>query len=165
MATSTEATVRTVIVNAIRAIAQSDLGFDEPNGNIREYPLEFHQNEQRTSYLMAKVNGVQTARAWAVDVIGYDEPFALGGISKRTYQIRILAYYGKGVDGVAYHAMIDHARKIREAMNGLTNNIGGTANLISSATGLVPGEQIDSDVGRLITGTMTYAATRTNPDY
>lgn len=165
MATSTEETVRNVIVTAIRAIAQSNLEFDDRNGNIRDYPLEWHQDEQRTGYLMASVGGKKIPRAWAVDVLGYDEPFALGNIPQRTYQIRVVGYYGKGVDGTAYHAMIEHARKIRGAIKDLTSNLGGTANLIKSATGLSLAERLDSDVGRLIVGTMTYSALRTNPDF
>ena len=163
MAVSTERTVRDVIVAAIRGVA-ADLGFSDPAGNVRDYLLDFHQAEQVPVYLKAKVGNVWLPYAWGVQVLGFDEPFALGGIAKRTYSITIEGYRLKAVDGEAWNALIDAARVIRGAINAISPGLGGTATLIRSAVGLTPAQR-NTEAGTLVVGTMGYTAERTNPDF
>lgn len=164
MATSTESTVRAVLVAAVQGIA-SDLGFNEPTGNVKDYPLEAHHPERYAAYLKALVGGKRRARAWAFDVRGHDEPFALRNISKRTYIIRCIGYYEQGEDGEGHKDLIDHATKVRGAIRTLTNNLSGTVDLISSATPLDIVDRRDIETMPLWVGTMTWTATRNNPDY
>lgn len=163
MAVSTEATVNAAIVAAIRDI-YADLGFDEPQGNVRAYPLEMHDAAQAATYLRASVDGKNVARCWAVDVRGHYEPFALGRIPQCTYAIRITGYYAKGQDGEGYTALLAGARKISGALNTLGPTLSGTVTRILSATPIEPTER-DSESGKLITGFLGIQALRTNPDF
>lgn len=165
MATSTEATLRAVIVAAIQGVAQSDLDFDDVKGNVRDYPLEMHHEEDLAGYLKAKVKGEQVMRCWAVDVRAHDEPFALNQVHRRVYAIRIFGYYSKGANGESYKDMIDHARVIRGQIRLLSNNLSGTVNRIVAATPLDIAERTGLGVGKMYQGLMTYTAERNNPDY
>lgn len=165
MATSTEATVRNVLIAMIQGIAQSSLGFDAPLGNVRAYPLEMHLAEQAPTYLKAKVDGKQIPRAWAVDVQGHDLPFAMRNIAKRDYVIRIIGYYGKDAEGTAYHALIDGARAIRGAFNALTPTLSSTVTRITGGSPLAINEVDGGDSGQLLVGVLTYTAEKTNPDF
>jgi hypothetical protein len=164
MATSTEATVRGVIATAIRGIADQ-LGFDEVGGNVREYPLEMHQATDLPGYLMAKVGGKQVVQCWAVDVRAHDLPYALQQIPRRTYAIRVFAYYAKGVNGESYLKLIDHGRLIRGQIKLLSNSLSNTVNRIVSATPLDISERTGLDVDRTLQGLMTYSCDRENPDF
>ncbi|WZO97310.1 hypothetical protein EP7_004335 [Isosphaeraceae bacterium EP7] len=163
MAISTERTVRDVIVAAIKEIA-ADLGFSDPEGNVWDYPLIGHQKEQTSTYLMARVGNGRIARAWAVDVGGYDELFAMRQKPKRNYSISIIGYYAKGNGGVAYNTMKDHARLIRGAINRISPSLSGTVTELTSASPISISER-DSEAGPLLEGVMTYGAVRTNPDF
>lgn len=163
MAISTERTVRTTIVTAIRAIAQTSLGFDAPGGNVWEGPLERELLERRVAYLTASVGQKRAVRAWAVDVLGYDEFFGMKSLMKRTYQIAITGYYGN--DGDRGMTLVDHATKVRGAMRDLTVNIGGTVSLVSGSTGLSIAENNSTDAGPMFVGTLRYTAIRENPDF
>lgn len=164
MATSTERTVRDTLIAAIRGIS-SDLGFDAPQGNVKDYPLEMHHDARASVYLQAMVSGKNVARCWAVDVRGHDEPFALGNISKRTYVVRVIGYYAKGQNGDGYKDLVDHATKVRGAIRSLTNNWSLTVSRILSATPLDVNELDGTDFKALWQGIMTYTAERTNPDF
>jgi len=165
VATSTVASVRTVIVNAIKGIAQTDLGFAEANGNVREYPLEAHHEEDLPNYMTAKVGNARVVRCWAVDVRGHDIPYALQLRQRRIYTIRIYAYYAKGVGGVSYLDLLNHAQSVSGAIRSLSNNLGGTVNRITSSTPLDIVERTGLSVGKIWQGLMTYEAERENPDY
>lgn len=164
MAVSTEATVRTVLVELIQAVSH-ELGFDEESGNVREYPIEMHHDERTSAYLKATVDGKQVARAIAVDVRGHDEPFALKRVPIRTYAIRILFYYAKGQDGQAYIDMINHARVVRGELNDIMPTLSGTVSRIVSATPLAIEEIERLDFGKLLVGTLAITAERTAPDF
>lgn len=163
MAVSTEATVRDVIVAAIQGVA-ADIGFADPVGNVKDYLLEFHQDEQVAAYLRARVGNQFIPYAWAVQVLGYDEPFAMRGVAKRTYEITIEGYRIKGVDGAPWNDLINAARVIRGEINDISPSLSGTATLIRSAVGLNPSFR-DTQAGTLVVGTMRYTAERTNPDF
>lgn len=165
MATSTEAALRAVLVAAIQGVAQSDLEFDDANGNVRDYPLEMHHEEDIAGYLKAKVRSTQIVRCWAVDVRAHDQPYAMSQIHQRTYAIRIFGYYAKGVNGEGYKSMVDHARVIRGQIRLLTTSLSGTVNRIVSATPLDITERSGLSVGKMLQGVMTYTAERSNPDY
>src|SRR5580700_1099529 len=99
MATSTEETVRDVFVQTIQSIAQSHLDFDEESGNVRDYPLKWHHEEDPDGYLIAKSGGVRKVRCIAVDVLAQDNLYALGQTPERLYAVQILFYYEKGANG------------------------------------------------------------------
>src|SRR4051812_13514062 len=115
MATSTERTVRDVFIAAIRAIAQTKLGFTKPDGNVQPRPIEMQPDEKLGAYLKADADGINQARCWAVDVQGHDEPYATNNVGKRTYVIHITAYYETQAKPENYEMLIDHARYVREA--------------------------------------------------
>lgn len=163
MAVSTERTVREAIVGAIRGIAQT-IGFDEPKGNVQEYPAEFHAGPLST-YVMAKVGGFQKARCWAVDVKAREYPHAMNNVWKRTYSIRVLAYYERGQSGEGYLDLIDDARRVRGAIRGLTSNLGGTVDLVVAADELEVEITEGPAAEQLLVGEMSYAAERVNPDF
>lgn len=163
MAISTEQTVREKLVETIRGIART-IGFDEPDGNVQEYPAEYHAGEL-SSYVMAKVGGFQKARCWAVDVRASEQPHAMNNVWKRSYSIRVIAYYERGRNGEGYLALIDDARKVRGAIRSLTSNLDGTVDLVTEA------EELDVQItegpaaDQLLVGEMRYAAERVNPDF
>lgn len=165
MAISTERTVRDVLVAAIQGISK-DLGFDKAPGNVKDYPLEMHRADSRkTKYLAAQVAGKQEARAWAVDVRGSDEPYAMGGIYQRTYAIRIQGYYDqKGDSADNYKMLVNHARLVRNAIKSLGINLSGTVTRIPDASAFDYGV-LSSDFGEIYVATMTMTAIRNNPDF
>lgn len=167
MATSTEETVRQEIVDAIRGIATSDLGFSEPEGNVKDYLFEFEADEFQAAYLMAKVDGQNVVRCWAVDVRGNDDWFAAGNITKRTYSIRIRAYYDFGVEGEGFKAMIEGARKVRNAIRLLGSRLGNRVDIVRSTGEIVPDvlTGVESIPGKVLTGDMDYVAEKNNPDF
>lgn len=167
MATSTEETVRQAIVDAIRGIAHSELGFDLPDGNVRDYPYEFEADERRGAYLMAQVGGKRLIRCWSVDVLGDDDWYSMNNVTLRNYQITIRAYYELGVDGEGSKLIVTHARKVRDAIRGLDSTLGRRVDLIKDTSALqretVTG--IDPRGGVLLQGTMVYLAERRGPDF
>lgn len=163
MAISTERTVRDVLVSVIQGVA-SDLGFSDPLGNIKDYPIEFHSEEKFPEYLRAKVGSNFIPRAWAVDVQGFDAPLAVGGIVTRTYTVTITGYYLKDQAGNSYKELIDHARVIRGAINAISPSWNQTITLINSASDLSFQER-DNPLGRLIVGKFGYVAERRNANF
>ena len=167
MATSTEETVRDAIVAAIRGVAQSDLGFDLPYGNVKDYLYEFEADERKGAYLMTMVGGKKTIRCWAVDVLGDDDWYASNNVTKRDYQITIRGYYDLGVDGAGVKALVTGARKVREAIRSLNSTLGNRVDLIRDTSALareiVTG--IDPQGGKVLVGTMVYLAERRGPDF
>lgn len=156
-----------MIVNAIKAIAVSDLGFSDANGNVKDYLIDFHQPEEQTEYLIASVGGQKRSRAWAVDVRGDDEWYAINNVVKRAYLIQVVGYYEQGQNGEGVNALIDGARKIRGAIRGLSSNLSETVNLIESSTPLSIDRlrSLDGEWSEVLRGVMTYTALRVNPDF
>lgn len=166
MATSTEATVRATIVTAIEGVYDT-LGFDQAPGNVKDYLLEYEPEERQPAYLMASVDGKKVIRAWAVDVRGNDDWYAAGNITKRTYRIRIRAYYAPGVGGEGINALIDGARAVRNAIRLLGSRLSETVDRVVS-TGEIESDVVEgSDAlpGRMIVGSMEYVAEKRNPDF
>ena len=166
MATSTEATVRAVIAGAIQGVA-STLGFESSIGNVHEYLLEWENDERKAEYLMARLtDGSKQVRAWGVQVLGNDDWVASNNITQRRYQILIIGYYSKGVQGEGINALIDGARTIRGAIRSLGSRLTETVDLVSSTGQITPRElgRVDP-VGSVIEGTMEYVAERRNPDF
>lgn len=160
---STEAIVRDKLVSAIRAIAQSGLGFDTPYGNVKPYPWEAHEAEHPDTYFMAKVGGVQRVRCWAVNVLAHDAPLGMMNTWTRVFNIEITGYYAKGKDAEGYLALVDHGTAVRDAIRSLTDNLGGTVGLVTTASDLRIRERTGLDVGKIWEGTMTYTAEKANP--
>lgn len=128
---STEATVRAAILAGLRAVAVDDLGFARTNGNIQAYLLEFagRLEKDKVDYLMAYVDGSTSKqlRCWAVQVTGDDDLFSsTGNITERYYSILVRGYYWPEEVNTA----IDHARKVRSAIKGLTTNLSSTVDAI-----------------------------------
>lgn len=164
---STEATVTSAIVAAIQAIAVSALGFDDANGNVRGYLLEHMADEKQTTYLMANVSSAKKARAWGVFVTANDEPFAMGGITERTYHIRVVGYYEIGQNGEGAVLLANHSRKVRNAIKGIGISLSGTVDRILSMSdfSLDKISQVDPSKGELITGSFDVFAAKRNPDF
>lgn len=165
MAISTEATVRGVIVGAIRA-TWAELGFDEKDGNVHEYLLEWENDEQKADYLTAFVGNENIAWAIGVQVVGNDDWFATGNITNRTYSIDIVLYREMGVGGAGINAMIDGARKIRNALRLLGSRLTETVDMVTSTGAIEPRVLGATDArGPILEGKMRYAAQRRNPDF
>lgn len=162
---STEATVRATLAAAIRAIAKTKLGFDLDGGNVREYPLFAHHDSEPDSFLMAKVDGQQQVRCWALNVTSSDVPAVATNIWSRTYSIEVAGYYGKGSNGEGYLAAIDGATAVRGAIRGLFCNLGGTVDLVTSASEPRIDERDGENVGKFWEVVMTFTAERANPAY
>jgi hypothetical protein len=166
MATSKEPTVRNVIVGAIRGVASS-LGFDETNGNVKDYLLEWEEASLVDKYLMADVGGRRQVRVWGVEVVANDDWYAAGNITRRTYTIKIQGFESLGINGAGVNAIIDGARIVRGAIRSLGSRLSNTVDLVNS-TGEIRLDRIsgfNADQGELIKGTMTYVAERANPDF
>lgn len=166
MAVSTEKTVRDVIVGAIRGVA-SALGFEEPDGNVQDYLLEWEEKSLTGPYLMTWVNGARKVRVWGVDVVASDPWFASGNIVKRDYTITIQGFEEVGVRGAGVNQMVDSARIIRGGILALGSRLSNTVDLVKSVGDLrrnrVSG--FDEAMGDLIKGTMIYVAEKANPDF
>lgn len=169
MATSTEATVRSTIIAALRAesVAQTILKFDKPEGNIKDYLIDHETRESIAQYLGALVDGKMTVRCWAVEVLGNDDWFAQESISKREYQITLQGYYAMGVNGSGAKTLIDHSNGIRNMLRGMGPTISGTVTRVAR-TGRPDIRKVsglDSDKGEILVGTIIYVCERTNPDF
>ncbi len=167
MALSTEETVRNAIVGAIQGVAE-ELGFDAPNGNVRDYLLEYHQDGAFPEYLMADIDGGRRGvRVWAVDVVLSDNWFAANNLTERTYTITVEGFEDLGVRGAGVRKLCRNHRIICGAIRALYSNLGGTVDLVESASELrrdvVSG--FDTVEGKLLKGMWTYVASKENPDY
>lgn len=163
---STEEAVRAVLVDAMRAIAQTKLGFDDTEGNIKDYLLDYESDEDRADYLASAVGGKLKLRAWGVQVLGADTIFAQGAITRRDYAIRIVGYYGMGKNGEGINDLITHARKIREKIKSFGVSLSDTLDTITDGTPLEI-ETIGSaeDGEKILRGQFSYLGTKQNPDW
>lgn len=132
---NTESDVRAVIVDAVRDIAVSELGFIEPNGNIKEYLLAEEVPERANKYLYGKIEGGrQAVRAWGVQVYANEtlkQSHTLA--TMREYNIVLEGYYGGDAE-TPVNTAIYHARKVRKAVNDLGGRLGGTVQAIIEFT-------------------------------
>ena len=164
---STETTVRNVIVAAIQAIAVTDLGFDNANGNVKDYLIDWERPEKYAQYLYSSVATQKVVRCWAVQVAGHDEWYATGNQTARTYTIDVVAYYQWQSGGTDINTLTDHARKVRNAIRGLQSNLGGTVDRVLSNTPFTTElkDGLDDKLGLLIEGRTTYVADVVSPDW
>lgn len=156
-----------MIVAAIKAIAVSDLGFEQQQGNVRDYLLDYEAKSKAASYLAAMVDGAQVVRCWAVQVLSNEEWHGANNLMKRTYQITIRGYYAVGADGEGVNAIIDGALKIQGAIRSLNSNLSLTVDTVRSTDDLGLSVQggSDSEDGEILVGTMRYTAEKTGADY
>lgn len=163
---STETTVRDVLVGAIRDISD-DLGFDDLDGNIHDYLLEHERTERDASYLMANVGGKKKVRAWGVWVVGDDDWYTTGNLTKRNYVIRVVGYYDVGVDGEGAQDLVTGSRKVREAIKDLQTNLSGTVDRVIDIQPLqiTRSRGVNPGIGEILVGTMTITADKRHPDY
>lgn len=167
MAISTEDTFRDWLVEVLQSIAVTGFEFSNELGNVKDYLLEFADKEGQAKYLSAYIDGRNTVRAWAVDVLGNDDWFAAGGITNREYRITFQGYYAKGVEGEGYKLLVKHSRKLREALRDLGPTLGGYVTYVT-ATGRPDIRVVglkDNDIGEILVGTTVYVAQRTNADF
>ena len=166
MATSTEATVRDVIVAAIRAIAVTSLGFDEANGNVKSYPLKSEHPEKRDDYTLAFVGNIRLCRCWSVDVRAIELYVAQRdvGMLTRLYTVSIEAFYEFGVGGDGHITLIDHARNVRESIKNLGTGLSGTVSRMVSLSPLQISPQSLGNEEKLV-GEFSYEFERINPDW
>jgi hypothetical protein len=167
MATSTEDTIRAALVTAVEAIATTELGFDDANGNINNYLLGEEIPERLDEYLMSNVSSKKRVRAWGIQVYGNEifDRAASQEIGTRLYEIIVEGYYG--VHGTTpINTIITHARKVREAIYGLTLHLGRRVDKVSDFSELQINRQKVADVTEeVMIGRMVIAAERYNPDY
>lgn len=166
---STEATVREALVNAIKEIARSDLGFDVNDGNVKDYFPEFHQRERPQSYFQASVGGKPRIRVWAVQVLGTDNFFVSDFNGRfRTYDIRVRCYYERGVDGEDVNTVIDHLRVVRGAILDLETNLSGTVTRATELRTESPRIEDAPDglnAAEMIVGEIAITADKELPDF
>lgn len=163
---STEDTLRDFLVDAIQAIAQTKLGFDDTEGNVKDYLLDYESDEDRADYLTARVDGRAKLRAWAVQVLGADTIFAQGAVTRRDYSIRVVGYYGMGKNGEGINAMIAGARKIREKIKSYGVQVSNLLDTITDGTPLeieIIGSVEDGE--KIVRGQFTYLGVKQNPDW
>lgn len=167
MSTSTEATVRAEIVTAIRSVAKTELGFDNFDGNIKDYLLEFEREERAASYLVAQCGGKLEIRCWAVQVTSSEEVGAMGNISRRNYTVTVKGYYSLGSGGSGYKLLIDHIRAVRAAIKDLGTNLSGLCDRMLGVDdgGISVIRGIDAEGGAMLEATMVYRFDKLNPDY
>lgn len=168
MATSTETTVSNAIVGAIQGI-YATLGFDSSPGNVKAYPIEVEREEKHTSYLMAESSSTKVVRCWSVDVRAQDAFFAadVQAVPNREYTIIVTGYYELGVNGAGYALLVQHARKVRQAILALNTNLSETVDWteVGAPLDIIRTSAFDVDKGEILVGTMTYTAFRRNPDF
>lgn len=164
---STDESVRDVLVNAIKAIAVTKLDFDANSGNVKDYLLDYELEEHKSAYLMARSKNKQKIRAWGVNVRSKDEWFAANDIMRRTYFITLKAYYGIEAEGQAFKDLIEHLRKVREAIKNLHSTLSGTVDLIAQVDfgniSLVT--NTDAGLPAMYEATLEYVAEKRNPDW
>lgn len=163
---STEDSVRTVIVSGLREIAQSKLDFDDVGGNIHDYLIEWENDEDRATYMSARAGGKTKFRAWGVQVLGADTIIAQGAITNRDYFITIAGYYGAGKNGEGINALISHARKVREKLKSYGVHLSNTLDTIRDGSPLnveIFGTLEDGE--KVLRGVFTYLGARQNPDW
>ena len=140
---STEAQVRTQVVNLIKGI-YSTLGFDEYPGNVKEYLLELEVPEQRGAYLSATVESKKVVRAWAVQVVRLESNETEQATRSGEYEVTIVGYYD-WTSGIA-NTMLDHASAIRgEIYKRVNTSLGGTVDYITDSTA-VSFEEVGSEI-------------------
>lgn len=122
---STEATVRNAIVAAIEAV-YADLGFDDVDGNVKDYLPEYHHKENIPGYFMAMVSGKNIARVVAVQVLAGEDDFTSTSVVRRSYQITIKGFYEVGEEGEGINALLSGMSKVREAIFGMGTNLSST---------------------------------------
>lgn len=165
--TSTERTLRDTLVSALRAAA-GDLGFDELEGNVRDYLIEHEVPEQRDNYLTTLVSNNFAVRAIAVWVTSYDEPMALTRgpnnlMLLRTYSVEVRAYVELGINGIGAREAIDLDSKIRAIVLALGSQI---RPITDAFVGMQPARfNIISTGGRdVATITRVFTYTKDEPD-
>lgn len=146
---STEETVRDVIVQAIKDIAQKDLGFDAIDGNVRDYLLDHERPENYAGYLMADCDNQKIPAAWGVQVTGTENFYALGETRRRFYNILVEGYRGLGVNGEGIKTLIEHARKVRQAILNLDIHLDQTVTRVLET---VQSEPVARESGDVDTG-------------
>lgn len=163
---STENTVRDAIVGAIQDISDS-LGFDDLDGNVHDYLLEHERAERDAAYLMANVGGKKKVRAWGVWVVGDDDWYTTGNLTKRNYTIRVVGYYEVGADGEGAQDLVTASRLVRQAIKGLTVNLSGTVDRVIDIQPLAIERRsgVNPSIGAILVGTMVITADKRNPDF
>lgn len=162
--TSTVATVRTAITNAIAAIGASSLGLDIAAEAAREYLPEFEEPSALSAYFKSKVAGKNVIRKWAVQVLPQERQHSLNYIFARSYFVTVRAFYAIGLNGAGTNLMIDHFTKVQGAIKSLTNNLSGTVDRLVEI-GPLNLSTDGTDDGRMVVGTIVYTFEKVNPDY
>jgi hypothetical protein len=164
---STDSTLSELIVGGIRGIAQSELGFDEPGGNVRDYRYEDEAEERRGPYLMAKVGGRQRVRCWSVWVQSSDRFYATGSVMLRTYSVTIDAFYPKLKGGEGAKAIRDGALKIRGAIRGFGSMLHRLVDTCGPIGEVAIAEMggVEAPDGQILRGRFGFTAEKRNPDF
>jgi hypothetical protein len=166
MATSTEDTIRAAVVSALQGI-YTTLGFDDENGNVKSYLLDYERAEAITNYLTASVGYKRVVRAWGVQVLGDDKFEAIGYITRRTYRIEIVGYYDIGTSGSGVNALISGARAVRGALKDMGSTLGGRIDHIigTDLLDISKLRGVDPSIGEILTGRLVFTGEKQNPDF
>lgn len=168
MATSTERTIRDLIVDTIKSISNSvgGLGFDETGGNIHDYLVDQEVTSKRSNYLTATCDGKRVTRAWGVSVVAKETPYATGNRFFRDYTITVQGYYPAGGEGL--NLLVDHARLIRGALRQLTPSLNGQVDRFDEITELqteIVQSNIDNSAGEITQGTFEILCGTLSPSW
>lgn len=165
---STEQSLRTVITDAIKAIAVTSLGFDNTNGNVKDYLIQFQRKELYSKYLIAPCDGgIKQVRCWAVQVFGHDPFFAVARETERLYSITIAAYYGMDKDGAGIELLTTHARKVREVIKNLGPSMSNLTDLVTDVAAPTVEVQTDLDesLEPILLMQWTLSASKSSPTW
>lgn len=155
---SLASTVSETLIEALREIAITDLGFVDRKGNIRNYLPQYHSMEQYRDYFLAKVQdktgGVH--RVWAVEVDSDDFYYtSRQDRYRRRYVCSITGYYELGQQGEGRLLISAHLSKIQKVLLQMSTNLSGTVDRVIDGTmAIVPATIIsmppDLSVNRLV---------------
>lgn len=165
---STDRTVTETIVNALRANATL-FGFDDIDGNIRDFLIEHEVPEQRSNFLIADVLGVARVRAFSVFTTSTDSIVALtsgpdNSIIDRVYTTEIRIYEELGINGAGARQLL----QLDSIARGIILRLGSTLRLVIDAVQPIQSPRLSVLNGLerdLIMLSRIYSFRKTNPDY
>lgn len=165
---STDTTVRTAIVDALREIGTTQFGLVTPSDGIHHHLLEWERTENYGGYLMQSVtvpSATKMVRAWGVMVQSINDIYASNNLPRRLYRITIEAYYECETNGLGINRLIDHCRAAQKAIIDLTNTLGNTVDTVLNYAGPDYSKlgQADESIGEIYKAQMVLEADCVNP--
>lgn len=152
----TEAAIRNAIIGALSTSSMlTTLGLNSAE-SILDRNIDLYLPELRAEKLYTTLVSGQKKRirAWAVEVFFSEQPRATGNINIRNYNINVIAYY----EPEDVNTMLEHSRKVVNAIRLLGHNISSTLASISSGSISEPSlvETDDDDIDKYVTMTLSW---------